>query len=490
MNSQAVDSLWKAISEERFGVVMCGADEAVYARALEHLLAALSQDYTLVLLSADCRFESEYDRIRLINDDSLSGLDFARSALRQDPDCLALDLRGEECLQMLAQAKLTGHRTVRHSPEGASQAFATARQLLAAHGSAFEREVLLHELFAELDEEGVWRVWQVQETDGLQLVSVLERQLDSWQATGRLQTSSPFVPGPPTPEALDVPADWTPPTQPVSELLESALGSLRRTAYAPIRGATGTAGRYGGLPKLSPAAPWPCCGDCGTAMSLILEVELACAPMAFQESTATQGVFQFFYCCSHSCTTPSAWEPFQANSCARVVRGDAARAESADCHIFEEVPISKWQALEEGPGWEEREQALADTPLKDEPWMADLEEMSYQVGRPDELQESYGKVLEFLGIEPAEAAKDLALLANYPGDKLLGWPCWTQGVEYPRCQACGRQMDVLFQLNNDGAPAGPPGYSSALGQVFAGDGNGHVYRCPCNGSMTFAWACG
>lgn len=49
-------------------------------------------------------------------------------------------------------------------------------------------------------------------------------------------------------------------------------------------------------------------------------------------------------------------------------------------------------------------------------------------------------------------------------------------------------MKPVLQINNDGHQGGEPGRGSFFGQLFAGDGNGHVYHY--HGHLTFAWACG
>jgi len=45
-----------------------------------------------------------------------------------------------------------------------------------------------------------------------------------------------------------------------------------------------------------------------------------------------------------------------------------------------------------------------------------------------------------------EVAEAIATAAT--GDKLLGWPSWVQGVEYPRCPRCNQQMSFVFQIDH------------------------------------------
>ena len=44
-----------------------------------------------------------------------------------------------------------------------------------------------------------------------------------------------------------------------------------------------------------------------------------------------------------------------------------------------------------------------------------------------------------------EDAPDLTLA----GDKLLGWPSWVQGNEWPSCPDCAKAMDLLRQMQSD-----------------------------------------
>lgn len=89
------------------------------------------------------------------------------------------------------------------------------------------------------------------------------------------------------------------------------------------------------------------------------------------------------------------------------------------------------------------------------------------------------------------------LLGVFDGQRMGGLrfrldpPRWSQGVEYPPCRQCGKTMEMVLQVNNDGNSDSRPGFNSCFGQLFAGDGNGHVCRCPDHHEvMTFNWACG
>ena len=102
----------------------------------------------------------------------------------------------------------------------------------------------------------------------------------------------------------------------------------------------------------------------------------------------------------------------------------------------------------------------------------------------------YSEYLDYFGLTPQDLAEAAGFFFTACGDKLLGWPKWSQGGEVPVCPDCGKPMEMLLQINNDGHVGGGPAGGSHFGQLFAGDGNGHVWRCPDHEHMTFSWACG
>ncbi len=68
-----------------------------------------------------------------------------------------------------------------------------------------------------------------------------------------------------------------------------------------------------------------------------------------------------------------------------------------------------------------------------------------------------------------------------PGEKLMGWPLWVQGLEYPDCPTCGTRMELLFQVDSE----------QNLPYMFGDMGVGHVTQCPRHrGQLAFGWACG
>ena len=124
-------------------------------------------------------------------------------------------------------------------------------------------------------------------------------------------------------------------------------------------------------------------------------------------------------------------------------------------------------------------------------YRTDWAELVGQTPRGEGLRQQYSKILEHFKVEEQDLAEIVELSHNYRGDKLFGWPSWSQAAEYPNCRQCNCAMQMVLQINNDGHKNGEPGNQSCFGQIFAGDGNGHLYRCPDHPQeMTFSWACG
>jgi hypothetical protein len=66
------------------------------------------------------------------------------------------------------------------------------------------------------------------------------------------------------------------------------------------------------------------------------------------------------------------------------------------------------------------------------------------------------------------------------GDKLLGWPHWIQGVEYPECPTCEARMEYVFQIDSE----------KNLPLMWGDGGIAHVTRCPTHREVfALGWAC-
>lgn len=474
----------EALQEPMTCFVFCGADERAYEKALGDLMPLLSHEFSLALMPEDATLELGQGRV--VRDSSLGGIDFLRFALRQDPDALVLDSRAVDALGMLAQARLTGHRIVFHhsgSPEDARRdCFVECSKV----GDVLAEELLKRALFLGLATEGVDQVWQTREES---LEALLVKDGGEWKTLGQLERRPPQQSFSEV-EVMAVPDDWPADGKTFLRELEERFGPHRRTAWAPVMGAPGQPGefgQFGGMPRLQNGENWPGCGCCHTDMTLVLEIHLEKAPEAFQKRVGGEGCFQIFYCQNQSCSVEAAWEAFQSNSLARLLPVPGEAADRPQRVEYEAIPIVGWVPLPEGPGWEDRYGLGLDRDFLNSDMVSTFSEMAETWTEGDSY---YDAIFDYFGLSDETAPELFSYVRTLPGDKLLGWPAWSQGVEYPHCPECQEQMEMLVQINNDGHGVGTPGYGSALGQVFAGDGNGHIFYCPDHGQMTFAWACG
>lgn len=224
---------------------------------------------------------------------------------------------------------------------------------------------------------------------------------------------------------------------------DPALRALVRDAFIPVldEGDAPAASKFAGVPLLRAGEAWPACGHCGEPMQLFVQLRAADVPPA-AASRLDGGVMQLFYCVRDGCDEAcDAWSPHARSTLVRLLAPDEALAPatSSPDGMFPARRITAWTRSDDLPNWEEQSQ---------------------------------------LGVE----ADDRLDPGEVPlgGDKLLGWPAWVQGVEYPSCRRCGTTMALLFQVDSE----------VALPWMFGDMGTGHVTQCPAHhDELAFGWAC-
>ncbi len=239
---------------------------------------------------------------------------------------------------------------------------------------------------------------------------------------------------------------------PAWENLVQRLESVKRTAWRPVTEAkvgTPLNSKFSGVALLSANETWPCCANCGKEMQLFLQLNTDDLPSVAQKVFET-GILQVFYCtnfeqeCEIEC---EAYSPFAKSTLLRIVDPKDIVPQpllnSPVIDAFVEKVIVAWQATEDYPNYEE----LAEQ-----------------------------------GIILTEEEEDMLYEHDYPkvGDKLLGWPAWVQGAEYPVCPDCGERMRYLFQIDSE----------DNLNYMFGDMGCAHITQCekhPKN--LAIAWAC-
>ena len=238
-----------------------------------------------------------------------------------------------------------------------------------------------------------------------------------------------------------------PASDPVGPLPE-AIKAAERPAWRPIVSegeADQPLSRFGGNACLLEEVEWPLCGNCGKPLELFVQLASSELPPEAQ-SPFGEGILQMFYCISSDplCEVEAeAWEPFAKSVVVRVVPAETPTSTVIRSKAFPVRRIIGWELTSDYPGWEEARE---------------------------------------VGIELSDDEEDRVSELGFPlaGDKLLGWPAWVQGLEYPSCPRCGSSMRVVFQVDSeDNVP-----------YMFGDVGCGHISQCRAHPEVVaFAWAC-
>jgi uncharacterized protein YwqG len=238
----------------------------------------------------------------------------------------------------------------------------------------------------------------------------------------------------------------------VEQRLLKRIAPFKKTAWFPVvEKKTGSVltSKFSGIPLLAENETWPTCGLCHQEMQLFVQLNASELPTEARHAFGG-GILQVFYCtndeqiCESEC---EAYFPFAKSTLLRIVdpANIVAKTLTASPVIdaFEEKVIVSWKATDDYPNYEE---------------------------------------LDDLGIELNDAETDLLYEQDYPktGDKLLGWPAWIQGIEYPECPDCGDRMKLIFQLDSE----------DNLDYMFGDAGIAHVTQCEKHpDKLAIAWAC-
>jgi len=214
--------------------------------------------------------------------------------------------------------------------------------------------------------------------------------------------------------------------------------------------AAGPVSKIGGAPWLPEGVEWPECPGCHGPVQLFVQLDLESLPAP--AGLAGAGLAQLFYCTS---TDPAcaidceAYAPFSRSVVARLVDRHGPGRDAAE-RAFE-GPIAPRLIA----GWD----AADDLPNLDE-----LEELGVEI-------EFDGPLYRAL-----ESCKQPLL-----GDKLGGWPFWSQTVRYPDCPACKAPMRLFFQIDSN----------DKVGYQWGDQGCAHWFQCARHPrQMAFSWQCG
>jgi uncharacterized protein DUF1963 len=237
-----------------------------------------------------------------------------------------------------------------------------------------------------------------------------------------------------------------------------------RPAWKPLTDDRGSSlSQFGGQPSSEPGT-WPACGQCGSPMRLLLQLDLENLPAEFN-GRLPDGLMQLFYCSVDDgrCDT---WAPFSGAQ--EIVFSPKGRPPPAATPVtpVKLAPIQAWRRFEDTPDPEEHGS------------LGVHYEYDYEAKRVHVTCDDPRIRLQNLdmALNVAECVSAAAL-----GDKLGGWPYWIQGVEYPKCTECGTVMNLLVQIDSD----------DHLPYMFGDRGCAHLTYCPNHPRiMAFGWACG
>jgi len=209
-----------------------------------------------------------------------------------------------------------------------------------------------------------------------------------------------------------------------------------------------TCSKYFGNPWLYANEDWPMIA--GKPATFVMQLNISTLPEEMAEKLGKKGLLQFFYQTSNSVYCSS----FDELALVRIVDTTKpgktlTQPDIEDYSIPEEKIIINWKEYLEYPHNE------------------DLDDIN-GYNALEELAEGNGVYLNDLGGE------------NYQGDKLGGWPFWTQAGS--SLDGYVYQIDAGCFFNGLKVPAHAPG-------LFAGDGTGHIYVDPENGRGDFFWDC-
>lgn len=245
------------------------------------------------------------------------------------------------------------------------------------------------------------------------------------------------------------------PRRPEFLAIDKALKPHARSCWTPetvSREGTMLSSKFGGAPALRASEPHPTCAACKSVMPLWLQLNLASLPdraKTVLPSNLREGLLQFFYCTANECDN-SDFTAFSGNMLARVLPSASLATFNTNPNTAHPAAlITGWREHQDYPGFEEAESILGS-------------------GFDRKILLSYLDEFDGKGAEPLGK------------DKLLGWPYWIQGVEYPECSICKQRMIYVFQIESE----------DHIPFMFGDSGNGHMSVCPKHPERAaFSWSC-
>jgi hypothetical protein len=198
-------------------------------------------------------------------------------------------------------------------------------------------------------------------------------------------------------------------------------------------------------------------------MRFLLQLDFDSMPLSTSDRPESP-LLQLFYCSTDDgqCET---WRPHSGTHHFRT-RSRVATIQAGPLEPLRRVVVGVWEEFDDFPSSAEHEALGIDY------------EYDFGAGLVTVRCADPGIVLPKLSVD-MDVAETIADAAT--GDKLLGWPKWVQGVEYPECPRCNRQMSFVFQIDSN----------DNLDHMFGDVGIAHLTRCVAHPEeFAFGWACG
>nr|WP_322720914.1 DUF1963 domain-containing protein [Nostoc sp. ChiQUE02]MDZ8234003.1 DUF1963 domain-containing protein [Nostoc sp. ChiQUE02] len=257
-------------------------------------------------------------------------------------------------------------------------------------------------------------------------------------------------------------------------MVKNKLNDLRRQAWKAIfqDGESAlNASKTSGKVWFSPEETWPVCPNCQKPMRLVLQLNLQELPESLEKKFGS-GLLQLFCCESDFEIKTDRFtlkEPMADNSSIYLTvyedEFDQTIIETSELSeekselvfdnskpILEELTEICWMQACKAFSTSQVIRIVQPTGQVNDVSVPEMEntfptkavvswEEIEDYPCPDEA-EQYGILLS----DKDKASSEFILLNNV-GDKLAGWPCWAQNIDYPKCPLCNQKMDqFIFQL--------------------------------------------
>ncbi|MEM7111736.1 MAG: leucine-rich repeat domain-containing protein [Chloroflexota bacterium] len=247
------------------------------------------------------------------------------------------------------------------------------------------------------------------------------------------------------------------------------IEKYRRSAWQPVVEGPApslTASKFLGTPWLPVDAEWPTCPDCSAPMQLLLQIDLNELPQPLPQ-TFGSGLLQLFGCPIFlgifGSFTSHEQEGFFFSQIVQP-EGVGLTAVIPDEPWYKAgTAIKAWQEIADLPHWKAYHERYNPNALS---------EFEVVLGGSMVLEHQAGPRLELT--EKINETVFEKFLVCATGNKLAGWPYWTQYPEYPDCPICNSKMNYVYQIE----------WADYVPVDFGDYGVVMIFQCPSHKEVT------